>query len=154
MKPCILVVDDDVNIAHLLCEHLEEQGFRVTYCNDAAQALIQADAVKVGLIIADIMMPVYGTGVDVYKRIRSHPRFPKNLPIIFLTGIQPEQAQRMVPLHDIYVRLMHKPTTLAKLMRTIEELTGDRLKEPEGKSKGKPAAPVHKPSPPQAKRHS
>jgi CheY-like chemotaxis protein len=140
MRPCILVVDDDVGVASLLCEHLEQQGYRVTYCNDAAQALIQAEGMKLGLVIADIMMPVYGSGVDVYKRIRSNPRFPRNLPIIFLTGINPEQARRMVPVQDLYVRLMFKPTTLAKLTQVIQELTGGRLLE--ARPGPKPAHPA------------
>jgi len=136
MRPSILVVDDDIGMATLLCEHLEQSGYRVTYCNDAAQALIQVEGVKVGLIIADIMMPIYGSGVDVYKRIRSDPRYSRNLPIIFLTGINHEQARRMVPVHDLHVRLMFKPTTLAQLTQAIQELTGDRLREAKAKPAG------------------
>ena len=131
MRPCILIVDDDPNVTALLCDHLEGQGYRVTCCNDAAQALIQAESMKVGLIITDIMMPTYGSGVDVYKKIRSHRHFAKSLPIIFLTGLGPQEARQLTPQNDPCVRLVHKPTTPAALTRVIEELTGKRLLGPE-----------------------
>ncbi|MFA5140031.1 MAG: response regulator [Elusimicrobiota bacterium] len=129
-QPYILVVDDDATIATLICEHLEHFGYRVTYCTDAAQAIIQAQSVKLGLLIADIMMPVFGSGVDAYRRIRANPRLPKDLPIIFLTGLTPEQAQRMVPKDDPRVRLLHKPLPLSKLITAIKDLTGETLAAP------------------------
>lgn len=137
MKPCILVVDDDPAVGPLLCEHLERLNYRVTYCNDAAQALIQAEAVRVGLIIMDIMLPIYGSGVDAYRSIRRNPHFPKSLPVIFLTALKPLQTQNLIPKDDPYIRLLHKPTTMARLVQTIQELTGDKLKDvpPPGEKK-------------------
>ena len=127
-KPYILVVDDDQNVAKLICEHLENQGYRVTYCTDAAQALLQAEGLRIGLLITDIVMPTFGTGIDVYKNLRNHPFLPKNLPIIFLTGLKADQARPLVPLSDPRVRLLHKPTSLQNLMQAIQELTGGNLK--------------------------
>ena len=129
-QPFILVVDDDATIATLICEHLEHLGYRATYCTDAAQTIIQAQSVRVGLLIMDIMMPVFGSGVDAYCRIRADPRFPKDLPIIFLTGLKPEQAQRMLPKDDPRIRLLHKPCALSKLVAAIKDLTGETLAGP------------------------
>lgn len=148
MRPFILVVDDDPKVGPLLCEYLESQGYRVTYCMDAAQALIQAESMRVGLIITDIMMPTYGTGIDVYRKIRAHPHFPKNVPIIFLTGLKPQQAQSMVPKNDPHVRLLHKPTTLANLTKTIHELTQGRLKGGSQHQTLPPSAPPPPTNPP------
>ena len=121
-KPYILVVDDDAAVANLVCEHLERQGYRVTHCTDAVQAVLQAEGLKVGLLILDVMMPAFGSGIDAYKNIRNHPNLSKDLPVIFLTAMQPEQARRLVPLHDPKVRLLHKPIPLNKLLQTIQEL--------------------------------
>lgn len=132
MKPFILVVDDDVNTASLICEHLEKQGYRVTHCHDAAQALIQAEGMPVGLVITDIVMPVYGSGLDAYVKIRKNPKFPQDLPIIFLTGLKAAEAERLIPKGDPRVRLLHKPTTMAKLLDAIRELTGETLKQGKG----------------------
>lgn len=128
MKPFILVVDDDPDVGPMLTDSLEEKGYRVTYCMDAAQALVQLESMHVGLLIADIMMPGFGTGVDAYRKIRAKPNQKEILPAIFLTGLSPEEAAKHVPKGDPYIRLLHKPTSLANLMKTIKELTGDKLK--------------------------
>jgi len=127
MKPFILVVDDDPNVGPMLSDSLETMGFRVTYCMDAAQALVQLENMHVGLLISDIMMPGFGTGVDAYRKIRANPNRTEILPAIFLTGLSPAEAARLVP-KDPYIRLMHKPTSLKDLMATITELTGEKLK--------------------------
>lgn len=127
MRPFILVVDDDPNIASLVTESLENKGYRVSFCTDAAQAVIQSEGMKIGLLILDIMMPAFGSGIDAYNNIRKNRNLSKELPIIFLTGLKPEQAGRMVPKNDPHVRLLHKPTTMTKLQAAIRELTGDRL---------------------------
>lgn len=121
-----MVVDDDVNIAAMLSDFLQRQGLRVTSCHDAAQAMIQAEALRPALVIADIMMPAWGSGVDAYRKMRAHPRL-KDTPVIFLTGLKAAQARPLIPPGDPKVRLLHKPVTLAELMQTIRDLTGDRL---------------------------
>lgn len=133
MPPAVIIVDDDTLIAEMLSDALEKQGLRVTHCHDAAQAVIQSQGLKPALLISDIMMPVWGTGVDAYKKLRAHPRF-KNLPFIFLTGLKKDQAERLVPITDSRVRLLHKPVTLAVLLQTIRDLTGDRLLGPARKA--------------------
>ena len=127
MRPFILVVDDDTNIATLVTESLENKGYRVTYCTDGAQAVIQTEGTNIGLLILDIMMPAFGSGIEAYNNIRKNHNLSKELPIIFLTGLKPEQAKRMVPTGDPRVRLLHKPTTMTKLQAAIRDLTGDSL---------------------------
>lgn len=135
LPPLVLVVDDEVNIANMICETLERQGLRVSHCQDAAQALIQAEALKPSLIITDIMMPVWGSGIDAYHRLRSHRRL-KDVPVIFLTGMRSELARNIVPIGDPISRLLFKPVSLAKLLQTIRDITGDRLLGPGAKPKG------------------
>ena len=131
----VLVVDDETAIAEMICETLEKQGVRATHCNDAAQALIQIEGLRPALVITDIMMPAWGSGIDAYKRLRSNKRF-KDLPVIFLTGMQVDQARRLVPVGDPLARLLHKPVKLAVLLQTIRDLTGDRLLPPAVPGKG------------------
>lgn len=130
----VLVVDDEVAVAQMICEALESRGLRVTHCHDAAQAVLQAEGVTPALLIADIMMPAWGSGVDAFRRLRARKRFQR-LPVIFLTGMHSEMARKVVPDDDPMVRLLFKPVTLAKLMLTIRELTGDRLLGPAPKAK-------------------
>lgn len=135
LPPLVLVVDDEVPIANMICETLERQGLRVSHCQDAAQALIQAEALKPSLVITDIMMPVWGSGIDAYHRMRSHRRL-KDVPIIFLTGMRSELARNIVPIGDPKSRLLFKPVSLAHLLQSIRDLTGDRLLGPAAKPKG------------------
>ena len=76
----------------------------------------------VGLLILDIMMPGFGSGIDAYQNIRTNPHFPKSLPIIFLTALKPNETKKLVPTNDPFVRLLHKPTSIAVLHKTINEL--------------------------------
>ncbi len=127
----ILVVDDETSITDLMTTKLSDAGYRAVSANDAAQCLIQAEGMKIALVISDIQMPGFGSGVDGLKKLRASAYLPKNLPVIFLTGMSPEEAKKIVPLEDPYVRLMHKPVDWKLLRFYIRDLTGiDHLDQP------------------------
>ena len=120
----VLVVDDDENVLSLVVTRLEMAGYNVTSAVDAWAEIVQAEGLKSGLIITDIQMPGLGTGVDAIKKLRENPKISPSLPVIFMTGMRPEDAQKMVPLTDPKVRLIHKPIDFKLLQATIKELTG------------------------------
>ncbi len=78
----ILVVDDDIAIAQLVADALEDEGFSVTMLNDgeAAYNLILREK-DFSLIILDIMMPKMD-GLELCVKIRD----TVNCPIIFVTA--------------------------------------------------------------------
>lgn len=116
----VLVVDDDPNVLSLVTTRLDIAGYRVTTANDAWQEVLQAQALKVGLVITDIQMPGAGTGVDAFKRLRE---LSPNMPVIFMTGMPPEEAKALIP-PDPRVRLLSKPLDFALMRQAIKELTG------------------------------
>ena len=120
----ILVVDDDQLIRDMMANKLESAGYRVTCAEDAAQSVIQAEGMRLALIISDIEMPGFGTGVDALKKLRSSSFVRKNLPIIFVTGMPPGEARKIGPKADPYVRLIHKPVDWKLLRQYIKDLTG------------------------------
>lgn len=120
----VLIVDDDPNVLNLLSSRLEMAGYRVTTATDAWQQVIQAQGLKVGLIISDIQMPGSGTGVDAVKHLRSLPSISPRLPVIFITGMKREAALALIPPDDPYVRLVTKPIDFGQLRAVIKELTG------------------------------
>jgi CheY-like chemotaxis protein len=120
----ILVVDDDPLIRDMLVAKLEGAGYRVTCAEDAAQSVIQAEGMRLSLIISDIEMPGFGTGVDALKKLRASSYIPKNLPVIFVTGMPPAEAQKIVPKSDPYIRLMHKPVDWKLLAKYMLDLSG------------------------------
>lgn len=76
----LLVVDDDLEIASLLCELLELEGFIVEIANNGIEALEKFDD-SIDLVLLDIMMPEMN-GFSVLSQLRS--KF--TVPVIFLTA--------------------------------------------------------------------
>ena len=76
----LLVVDDDLEIASLLCELLELEGFTVEVANNGIEALEKFDD-SIDLVLLDIMMPEMN-GLSVLSSLRS--KFI--VPVIFLTA--------------------------------------------------------------------
>ncbi len=122
----VLVVDDDPLILDLVSMRLEAAGYNVTTASDAWQEVIQAQALRLGLVITDVQMPGFGTGIDAYKRLR---QLSPNLPIIFMTGMKLEEVKSRLPNPpDPRVRLLGKPINFDELRQMIKDLTGlDRL---------------------------
>lgn len=76
----LLVVDDDPEIASMLCELLELEGFEVVIANNGVQALDKFDN-SIDLILLDIMMPEMN-GLSVLSQLRNK----YTVPVIFLTA--------------------------------------------------------------------
>lgn len=76
----LLVVDDDPEIASMLCELLELEGFEVVVANNGVQALERFDN-SIDLILLDILMPEMN-GLSVLSQLRNK----YTVPVIFLTA--------------------------------------------------------------------
>lgn len=122
-EPYVLVVEDDPHVLTLVATRLEDAGYRVTTAIDAWQEVVQTQGLKVGLIISDIQMPGVGTGVDALKCLRALPNVSPLLPVIFITGMNLEEARRLIP-PDAKTRLVGKPIDFNELRIAIKELTG------------------------------
>lgn len=79
----ILVVDDDVAIARLVSDALEDEGYEVSVLNDGMEAyqLLTSQSGRFALIILDIMMPGMD-GLELCVKIRDTVKCP----IIFVTA--------------------------------------------------------------------
>ena len=79
----ILVVDDDVAIAQLISDALEDEGLETAVTFDAMSAYnyISQDANNISLITLDIMMPEV-SGIELCKKIRNMV----SCPIIFVSA--------------------------------------------------------------------
>lgn len=119
----VLIADDDPATLELLSSTLEAAGYRVATASDSWEEVVQAQGLKIGLVISDIQMPGVGTGVDAVRRLRSCPWVSPRLPVIFLTGMDLEEARKLIPA-DSNIRLLGKPVDFAALRAAIKELTG------------------------------
>ena len=77
----ILVVDDEKTIRESLKIYLEEEGYRVTLCENGRQALKEMQRQEVHLILLDVMMPEMD-GMEAARSIRKI----SPVPILFLTA--------------------------------------------------------------------
>ena len=79
----ILIVDDDVAIAQLISDALEDEGLETAVAFDGTSAYnyISQDAQDISLITLDIMMPEL-SGIELCKKIRNMV----SCPIIFVTA--------------------------------------------------------------------
>ena len=78
----ILVVDDDARLRDLLSRYLQENGFRVSTAESAADARNRLRVFQPDLIVMDVMMPGE-TGLELTEVLR---RDNAETPILLLTA--------------------------------------------------------------------
>lgn len=112
----ILVIDDDVELAGLLKEFLQREGFDTEFRHDGHKGLERALEGQHDLVILDVMMPGLD-GFDVLRRLRQKSR----VPVIMLTA-RGEDVDRIVGLEigaDDYLPKPFNPRELAARIRAI-----------------------------------
>ncbi len=115
----ILIAEDDPDIAGMLRDILHSKGHQVAISVDGVEMIERAKSIKPKIIVSDVMMPgAYGS--SAYKSLQDDD-FTKGIPILFLTAITPDQANKVIPKAD-NVRVMHKPLDLPSFLAAIDEL--------------------------------
>lgn len=73
----ILIVDDDVDISHLVADALEDEGFETVIKNNAFEAFqyIETGASEIAIILLDVMMPEM-SGLELCRRVRNDVSCP------------------------------------------------------------------------------
>ena len=110
----ILVVDDELNVRHMLKEYLLEHGFEVASASNGREALFAARDFCPDLILLDVMMPE----LDGIEFMRIH-RQENKTPIILLTA-RVEETDKVIGLElgaDDYVT---KPFGMRELIARIK----------------------------------
>jgi DNA-binding response OmpR family regulator len=78
----VLLAEDELSLAHIVRESLEETGFEVILCANGEQALLKYHEKKPDILALDVMMPKMD-GFEVARHIRETDKLT---PIIFLTA--------------------------------------------------------------------
>ena len=132
MPAKVLVVEDDANLAELVCYNLTSGGFEALSTPDGETALEMVRDEAPDVIILDWML-LNLSGIEVCRRVRANPA-TAGVPIIMLTA-RTEEADRIRGLDtgaDDYVTKPFSPRELvsrvqAVLRRARPALTGGRL---------------------------
>jgi two-component system response regulator MprA len=110
---CILIVDDDPDIRHILADALQDAGFAVATAIDGVDALDQVEQHPPDAILLDLMMPAMD-GWSVLERLRA-----RGIPVAIVSG-----AATVLKTADAYgVQVaIGKPFALDSLVEQVEVL--------------------------------
>ena len=81
----VLLLEDDIALNDLLCDHLEDKGYTVTLATNGQEALEYLIDDVFDLALLDINTPIM-TGIEVLKTIRED--YKNQTPAIILTAYQ------------------------------------------------------------------
>jgi DNA-binding response OmpR family regulator len=120
MSKKILIVDDDALTTRLLTSRLEAAGYCIVTAENGADALKCAVWEKPDVVIMDIMLPDM-QGSDVVKLIQTNSGVPKNLKIIFLSGIisQADDLDQRIQVGGQNYPAVAKPIDFEQLLSFI-----------------------------------
>lgn len=116
-RPCILLVDDEGAVRHVLAEQLEGHGFTVVQMPDAIAALgVLHGETSVDFMVTDYSMP----GMDGVSLIQEAQRLRPDLRAILISGyIEDCPMQALNEAAGASVRLLTKPIGGADLAGSI-----------------------------------
>lgn len=113
----ILVVEDDVKQNQLVCNYLNDSGFRAKGCLSVSTAYDEMYNSIYELIISDIMMP----GVDGFEFAQTVRQVNKHIPILFMSArddLPAKQKGFQLGIDDYMV----KPVMLEELLMRVRAL--------------------------------
>lgn len=121
----ILLVEDEVSLAMIVKDALEEEGYEVAIARDGLEGLEQYFREHPALIITDVMMPE----VDGFEMVRRIRRMDKEVPVLFLSARS--------SVDDIVFGFglgandyLRKPFSLRELIARVKALTVKSQSEP------------------------
>jgi len=82
-RPCVLVVDDNEEVAHALAKLLNHEGWRVRISYSGVDALKQIECEMLSAAVVDIHLPDI-SGLVLSSKLRE--KYGPKLPIIVLSG--------------------------------------------------------------------
>lgn len=121
----VLIIDDEPEVAQLLQECLEAEGYEVLTAGDGREGLRQFFEHRPDLVVLDVLMPEMD-GLELCRRIRE----VSSVPVLFLSarGAEMDKVQGLTIGGDDYVT---KPVSLKELVARVEAiLRRARLAEP------------------------
>lgn len=87
-RPCILMVEDEVDFREPLAEFLHEEGYHVVQARNGLHALQLLQAgVRPALVLLDMMMPIMD-GPTFLRHLRAEPAWSA-LPVLIVSGSRP-----------------------------------------------------------------
>jgi len=112
----VLVVEDEPQIADVVRQYLERDGYRVAVVGDGARAVDEYARLRPDLVLLDLMLPGLD-GYEVCRRIRAQGATP----VIMLTA-RDEETDKLVGLElgaDDYITKPFSPREVVARVRAV-----------------------------------
>jgi two-component system, cell cycle sensor histidine kinase and response regulator CckA len=121
----ILLAEDEEGVRTLARLALESRGYLVLEARNGAEALAVAKQHEgpIHLLITDVVMPRMG-GRELMERLAN---LRPNVPVLFISGYTGDAAFQYGCL-ETGIPLIHKPFSMALLLRRIRELLDAKQK--------------------------
>ncbi len=113
--PHLLLVEDDKQLADMVCQHLRSLPVKVTHCDNGDEACRLALSGDFDLVLLDLMLPGMN-GLDICYAVRQ--RYPL-LPIIMVTALDSE-ADRVMGLSQGSDDYLVKPFSIRELKARVQ----------------------------------
>ena len=120
-RPCVLVVDDDLEIRETLDEYLSARGLDVVLAEDGSQMKTVVAERDVNLVLLDLNLPGEG-GMELMAYLRDvSSTLTSNIGIIILTGVG-DSEDRVLGLETGADDYVVKPFGLRELLARIHSV--------------------------------
>lgn len=117
--PRILIVDDEVDLAHCLAEELRDLGWETATAHNGVEAVLRVMEGGWQLVLMDFRMPKLD-GINALQIIR---RLSPALPVIMFTG-QAGQGEMLDANRLGAFTCLAKPVDLEPLLKTLHSALG------------------------------
>ena len=133
--PRIQMIEDDVRLAAMVQDYLQNSGFDVSHAATGTAGLAALQKDHADVILLDLMLPD-GDGLDYFRRIRQLPGAAGQAPVIMLTA-KGDPTDRVVGLEigaDDYIPKPFEPRELLARIRDVLRRAARPLAEVQGDS--------------------
>jgi two-component system, OmpR family, alkaline phosphatase synthesis response regulator PhoP len=135
MKNKILVVDDNLELLHMLRMAFRAAGFSVATAKNGIEALKKARSLAPDLILLDLVLPEMD-GFAVCETLRKCPD-TKSIPIILLSGLS-SQFARFAGIDSGANEFVNKPVRPSLLVEKIKSLLSVKTASSKAAAAGPP----------------
>jgi CheY-like chemotaxis protein len=116
--PTILIAEDELSIATLLRDTLEDEGYTVILAANGEEALDILQTARPALVLTDVMMPLLD-GFALCRAIQSDPA-NQAIPVIVMSAVVGPPAGDGCR----YTGFIKKPFDLQKVVDTVTNVIG------------------------------
>ena len=114
-KGKILLAEDDMSLAFMIKDTLEDEGYTVVHCADGQIAINKFDKEEIDICLLDIMMP-NKDGFAVAKKIRQQSDV---IPILFLST-KSQEEDKLKGYDSGADDYLAKPFSMLELLKKVE----------------------------------